>query len=335
MEKSNSEDFKDKLVSAWDNAIKRPEEESMAEMGREQIVVFIVSLLLALCLWLLVNLSRDYNLNVSLPITLGAVPEDQALKEDLPENATVSIMGEGWQLINIYNNPPSVNVDVTDAEINLYSQVQQQMSTQHDVNVQKVQPLILTLDLEERVSKKIPVKPIINVNFEEQYGFIGNQSLEPDSIMISGAKSLVADIEAWPTDTVSLNGISRNISRTIELQSSSNLISLSHSNVMFNASVAQFTEGETEVAIETRNLPEGRNVSYSPSSVVVRYDVPINEFPQVQDLNPFDAYVTYSQLQEDSTGFITPQIEVTEGEKFNIKIRSLQPRRVSYFMVLN
>lgn len=335
MEKSNSDDFKEKLVTAWDKAIKKTDEGSVAEMGREKIVVFIVSLILALCLWLMVNLSRDYNINLNLPISLGAVPENQALSEDLPSTATVSIMGEGWKLINLYNNPPIVNIDVTESELNLYSQVQQQMTTQHDVNVQKVQPLILTLDLEERTTKKVPVRPVVNVSFDDQYDFIGTPSVEPDSITISGATSLVEGIEEWPTDSVAFEEVSRNLSQPVELKDTSNLISLSHTEIEYNASVAQFTEGEAQVDVEGRNLPEGRNVSYSPNTINIKYDVPIHEFPEIQDLNPFEVYVTYEQLMEDSTGFITPQVDITTDDQYNIKVRSLQPRRISYFMILD
>lgn len=334
MESSKPEQFKEKIINAWDRFIKQSDEETVGEMGQERMVVFTVSLILALCLWLMVNLSRDYNLNIQLPISLGAVPEDRALAEDLPETATVSVMGQGWQLINIYNNPPLINIDVSDDEVNLYAQVQQQMNS-ININVQKVQPLILSLDLEERVTKKVPVRPIVKVSFEDQYYFTEPPSIQPDSITISGAASLLRDIHSWPTDSVHFTDISQSFSRPVELKDRSELISLSQSQVIYNATVAQFTEGETEVKITGRNLPEGRHVNFSPASINIKYIVPVMEFQQVDDKQLFEAFVSYNQILQDSTGFVTPQIEQVSSDEYHIKISSFKPSRVAYFVVLD
>ncbi len=332
MERPNFEEIKEKLFDGWDHLIKKSDEDDIAGIGRERIVVFIVSLVLALCLWLMVNLSVDYNLNVELPIALGGVPAEQALVSDLPETATVSVSGEGWKLINLYNNPPSINIDVNDAEINLYDQVQQQMNA-FAVNIQKVQPTILTVELEERVSKKVPVRSLVEVSFEDQHGFLGTPELQPDSVTINGAASLLEGIKEWSTDSVHIEDVSTNLSRAISLQAPDELISLSQSQVMFNASVTEFTEGEVRVSIYTQNLPQGSMISYSPLFLRVKYDVPIDEYAEVKDINPFQAFVPYRQILEDSTGFVTPRIEQTTDD-YHLKLRSVQPRRVAYYTVL-
>src|SRR6056297_3009595 len=104
METPKIEEIKERLLGWWQNLVKKSDEDDIAGVGRERIVVFFVALVLALSFWLMVNLSREYNLNVELPIQLGAVPTEKALVEELPEKATVSVTGEGWKLINLYNN---------------------------------------------------------------------------------------------------------------------------------------------------------------------------------------------------------------------------------------
>lgn len=333
METSRFEEVKEKFLAAWQNVVKKSDEDDIAGLGRERIIVFIVALILALCLWLMVNLSLVYNLNVDLPVRVGTVPAEKALVEDLPEQATVSVTGEGWKLINLYNNPPSINIDVSDTEVNLFDQIQQQMNAFSGISIQKVQPLILTVELEDRASKKVPVRPRINVDFRQQYDFVGDPVLQPDSVTINGAASLIEDIDEWPTDSVQLNDVSENLSRVVSLESPGELLRLSQNDVEYNADVAQYTEGESEVNIVTRNMPAGRLVSYSPSTITVKYDVPITEYTEIQDRNPFSAFVMYQQIERDSTGFVTPQIEQATGDH-HVKIRSFQPRNVAYFMVL-
>lgn len=333
MELPTPDKIKQSISEGWENLIQKSNEDEIADVGRERIVVFAVSLILAICFWFMVNLSRDYNLNIDLPIVAAGMPEDRALAQGLPETATVSISGEGWKLISIYNNPPPVNLNVTSSEVNLYDQVQQQMNAMSEVNIQKVQPLMLTLNLEQRISKMVPVQPVFSISFEQQYGFMGNPAVQPDSIRISGAASLIEDITGWPTDSLIIEGVSEDISRTVELKKNE-LISLSQHEVRFNAAVAQFTEGEVSVDLKTRNLPEGRRISYSPSSITVRYDVPIDEYTDLRDEELFEAYLTYEQIENDTTGYVEPQIEHLSDNEF-IKIRSSQPKQVAYFMVLN
>lgn len=335
METSKIDQFKEKVLAFWNNLVKKSDEEDIAGMGRERIVVFIVSFILALCLWLMVNLSRDYNLNVELPIKLGSVPEDKALVEKLPKTATVSVTGEGWKLINLYNNPPPINVDVSDSEVNLFDQVQQQMNAMPDINVQKVQPLILNLKLEARSSKQVPIRSRVHITFEDQYGMVGRAKFQPDSITVSGATSLIKNITDWPTDSVSYEDISSNLSRVVKLKDPGELIDLSRNEVIYNARIEQFTEGEAKVNIETRNLPSGRSVSYSPALVTVKFNIPIDEYTNLKKTNPFRAFVNYSQIQTDSTGFVAPQIEqIADTSQYHIDIRSFQPRQVAYFIVL-
>lgn len=331
---SKFEKFREQLLTGWNNFLNKFDEETEGEMARERIVVFVVAMIVALCLWLLVNLSRDYNLNIEMPISLGAVPEEKALAEDLPEEATVSVTGEGWKLINLYNNPPGINVEVNNAEVNIYDQVQRKMNMMPNISVQKVQPLILTVQLEDRVSKKVPLRSTVSVSFRDQYDFVDPPGLKPDSITVSGARSLVRNIREWSTDSVHIANVSDDISSPVDLKEPGELITISKQQAEFTAQVSQFTEGEAMVDIKTRGFSSDQNVSFSPSSITVKYDVPIDEYTEIQDFNPFRAYVTYEQIQRNSSGFITPQIEQT-ANNYHIRLRSFQPRRVAYFTVLD
>lgn len=332
MENSRTEEIKEKISEWWDYLVKKSDEDDIALLGRERIIVFIVSLILALCLWLMVNLSVDYNLNIDIPIQIRSVPTDKALVEELPETATVSVSAEGWQLINLYSNPPSINIDVNKSEVNLYDQAQQQMNA-FGVEIQTIQPSILTVELEDRVSKKVPVRSSVELSFAQQFGMVDSARIKPDSISINGAASLIEEIEEWSTDSVHIGHISGDLSRRIPLQQPGELIQLSQSEVIYEINVAQFTEGEVKVDVSTRNFPQDRMISFSPPSITIRYDIPIEEYNDVQDESPFNAYIDYSQIMEDSSGFVTPQIEQAVDD-YHIKVRSFHPRRIAYFTIL-
>lgn len=337
MATSTFEEVKKRIWSFWDGLMNRMDEDTGGSgLNKERAVVFIVALILALCLWLLVNLSRDFTLNVNLPVTQGNIPEDKALAEELPDFITVSVQGEGWKLISVYNNPPTIYVDVRSGEVDLYDQVQQQMNALPDINVQKVQPLNLNVELEDKITKLVPVIPHVEVRFSGQFGFVGEPSVQPDSIMVEGAASIVNDIGEWHTDSVVVRKVSADLETELPLREPQRpQLSLATGQVVYRARVSEYTEGEARVAVRTRDLPPGRNITFSPSSILVRYVVPIEEYTQMQDSNPFEVYVPYSDIREDSTGFISPRIELPSDNRFHIRLQSHQPDKVAYFLVID
>ncbi|MDZ7807596.1 MAG: hypothetical protein U5K71_10820 [Gracilimonas sp.] len=112
------------------------------------------------------------------------------------------------------------------------------------------------------------------------------------------------------------------------------MIDLSDTMILYEADISEFTEGEATVYINTRGLPRGQNVTYNPASVSITYDVPIEQFAEVAELQPYEAYVTYSEILEDSTGYVTPDIDLIEPG-YELRIRNFKPKAVAYFTVIN
>ncbi|SMO78903.1 CdaR family protein [Gracilimonas mengyeensis] len=311
------------------------EETEVRILRREKVIVFIAAYIMAVCLWFIVNLSDSFNINLNVPIEPGNVPENMALTEELPEFVQVGISGDGWQLMNLYSDPPTVSINVEDNEINLFDQVRQRLSYLQDIDIAKVQPLLLSVDMEPKVSKKVPVRIYSDLNFQNRFGLVGDPVLRPDSITITGAQSNIQQVNEWVIeDTLRMNNIREDITRIIPISGSNGVIELSAEQVTFTANVSEFTEGQTTVYIRTRGLPRGQNVNYNPSSVTIKYDVPIEQFNEVAKIEPYEVYIPYSKIVEDSTGFVTPDIELT-ADQFELRLRSFQPKAVAYFTVLN
>lgn len=311
-------------------------EESEARfLRRERVIVFVAAYIMAICLWFIVNLSGSFSININIPVEPGNIPESMALTEDLPEFVQVGISGDGWQLLNLYNDPPTVVINIEESEINLFDQVRQRLSYLQDIDIAKVQPLLLSVNMEPKVSKRVPVKINTDITFQNRYGLVGEPVFSPDSITITGAQSKISDITEWEVqDTLRLTDVREDISTTLALEDSEGVIELSETEITYEANVSEFTEGETTVYIRTRGLPRGQNVNFNPSSVTIKFDVPIEQFAEVEKLRPYEVFVPYSKILEDETGFVTPDVEQT-AEQFELRLRSFQPKAVAYFTVLN
>ncbi len=328
-----SNKYLDRIKDFWESLSRDDDSEDPEGTEREKIVVFAISIVLAFALWMLVNLNREYSIGIELPIEVGNVTADLALAEELPETVTANINGSGWDLISMYNNPPQLYLDVSGEEVNLFEQAQRQISGVSNVTVQTVEPLYLQVKMEPRESKKVPVVSNVDISFASQYGFLSQPRLQPDSVTIRGAASHIADISEWPTESLTFSNVNENLSTTINLQEPSSLVTLSQTSVQYAAEVVEFTEGEVNVEVETRDFPVGNVVTFSPSSVDVKYRVPLDEYADFTQGQTFTAYVNYEQIQQDTTGFVAPQIEKMTGATY-IRIRSVQPREVAYFTII-
>lgn len=299
----------------------------------ERIVVFIFAFMIALSMWLLVNLGRDFNLTLNLPVMHADPPEGQAFITEIPRSANTTVSGEGWKLISIYNNPPQVIVPVEEGTINVFEAVQASLSNFPDVSVSKVQPMIVNVNTEEKMEKRVPIRNDLTIETRRRFNVIGSISITPDSVTVSGARSLIEPIEYWPTEAGELEDVKENLDIEVQLRTAQRLIDVQTEKVRIKAEIAEFTEAEVRIPVITRNLPAGRRVSYSPSVLTVRYDVPINQYSEATSVIPFQAYVNYSTIVNDTTGYVTPQIE-PDIEGLDVRLRSYQPRRVSYFNVV-
>ncbi|HCD52571.1 MAG TPA: hypothetical protein DEQ34_08995 [Balneolaceae bacterium] len=310
-------------------------ENDLRAARRERIFVFVIAYIMALSMWFVVNLNSDYNITVDIPVEAGAIPDDMALINTLPDEVQADISGNGWKLVNLYNNPPSVLIDLNEGEVNLFDQVRQRFSVEQDVSVLKVSPFMVTVALEKKVSKKVPITLHTDIEYMNRYGLVGDLSIYPDSITVTGAESQISEIRNWVIeDTLKMRNVREDIDLMIPIRTSSELITTSIDQVEVKAKVSEFTEGELTVYIKTRNLPRGQVINYNPSAVSIRYDVPIDFYTEVQKMRPYEVYVPYSEILEDSTGFVTPDIEL-KATDYEIRLRSFQPKAVAYFSVLD
>lgn len=299
---------------------------------REKVTVFVISIIIALVMWVVVNLGRDLNTTVQFELTVGELPTNMALATDLPELVTATVSGEGWRLLPLQNNPQSIAIDINQPEVLLADMIREKIGAT-GVNVLAVQPPILRTVLEERISKKVPVNVRHDLSFRGQHNIVGELQASPDSVTITGARSIVEGIQNWPTTILELTGVNSNIQELVALQHLPVILKSDVTEITVSARVSEYTEGEQRVRIEVSDLPFGSEVNFSPAYLTIRYTIPIEEYAISQTEPMFSAIVPYADIRSDSTGYISPMI-TTLSDTLHASVRSVQPRRVSYFEVV-
>lgn len=336
MEGNIFNNIKTQILSYIKKGKKPGEDSNERQMStRENVLVFIFAFIIAMSLWFAVNLNGTFNITINMPLEVAYLPNNLALSNNIPETVEVNLTGTALPLIRLYNNPPSIPINVDTKEVNLFNQVRQKIGSIQEVDVDKVEPILLTVDLESKISKKVPVKFNWDINFVERYGLMAQPKISPDSITITGAESVINRVYEWEiADTLKLNDIRKDIKETIVVNNPNPLIETAVENILFTADVSEFTESEISVYIRTRNLPRGQNITYNPSSITIKYDVPLEQFAELSGVTPYAVYVPYKKISEDVSGFVTPDIELV-ATQYALKLRNFQPKAVAYFSVVD
>ncbi len=300
---------------------------------REKVTVFIIALVIALIMWTVVNMGRELNANITFRLAVGELSGNRALRSDLPETVTATVSGEGWRLLSLMTNAQTITIDINESTISLVDVIREKMAGS-GVTILTVQPSNITVDLETSIQKKVPIVLNKEFTFRGQHEIVGTEVLEPDSVILYGARSILTDIEYWPTKTIRLENLTSDISIPVELEKPPSKIRLSEERVQLRARISEFTEGEQRINVQAIDLPDGSRISFNPTFISVRYAVALQDYAASQ-LHPlFTAEVPYQDVINDTTGFVSPII-TTVSDSIFVKVRMVQPRRISYFIQVN
>lgn len=151
-----------------------------------------------------------------------------------------------------------------------------------DIVINGINIDLLMLDVEEEISRKVPVVLSSEFEFNSQYQLKQAVELIPDSIEIKGPASVVSVLEKWQTETWSLKNINSDQERTLNLIKPENLLTkVVPQQVQVNLFTEQLTEKSLFVPIFIKNAPDSLKVF--PENIKLTCIVGLGRY---KDINP-------------------------------------------------
>lgn len=297
------------------------------EEPRRRGLIIAVCVLISFVLWLTFTLQEVKIVTLEVPTQVTNMPSDQALEQLPPSAVNVQVEGEGLQLLWMYYNPPTVPIDVAQEQVNL----PEALDLPDNVRLQSVAPRQVTIAKEPRVTRRIPIRPRVHLETPPAYELVGVPHIEPDSVTVTGANSIVEGLEYWPTDSVTVEGMRDSIAVQVPLADTlRELVSRDIHVVTFIARAGRFAEATREIEVEVTGVPSGQNVvTLEPSTVRVRYRVLFEELFESQRVPEFFATVSYDQIRADTTGYVRPQLHLPSD--LTIRDPEMIPSRLQYY----
>lgn len=282
------------------------EEEQPDGEKRRRLVAIVVCFLISGFLWFAFTLQDTHTVPMKIPTTVQNSGGDQALTSLPPKTVRAEIEGEGTDLLRFYYQRPRIAIGAESGQVRIDDRIRAQLP--RGARLTSVSPTVLNLEREPRLVRTVPVRLRGTVNTPATHALMSPPSLHPDSVQISGARSLVQSIEAWPTIPVDIKGLKDSLHRRVPLADTLNgLIARSTESVVLRAQARQFTEGNRSINVRVTGGPEG-SVTLDPSSVRVTYRTLVEDYQQAQSTDRFYATVSYEQIRADTTGQVEPRI---------------------------
>lgn len=312
----------------------RPSETETTYLHKgEIVVVFLISYFIALSLWLLVNMNKEYSFTLTFPLQVTEYSEEMAFVSDPPTEVRVGVSGEGWNLLSLYRTPPEISIPYSEEDVRINEIVQREIASYTDIHVQSVEPSRIRIRMEPKRTVRVPVQPELDIQLKPQFEIVGRIRVAPDSVSVTGARSVVDTLAGIRTETLRLRNVQSPVEQKLALKLPPGLSLYEPKEVALFVQVTEFTESEVRIDLRVRGVPDDREVRINPSVVTIRYHVPIDLFRAAQESPPYEAYVAYADVVRDTTGYVVPRVGMV-AEGLTLRLQGIYPRRVSYFEVV-
>jgi len=252
---------------------------------REDRIALLLAVGIAGLFWFFVKLSNEFptTWTVSLEYRL---PEGYAFLELPPTELEVGVRGPGWQLMKHYffGRKPRVRWALSPSptqpldRMRLISHLESSIG--NGIRVEQIHhdPIVIRLDRAAR--RKVPIVPRVFVHFAEGYGFREPLRLEPDSVVLAGAQSLVEAFNHWETDSVALEEVKTDLRERVPLAPPPNdALLLIPPEVEAIIQVEELTEKEIIVPVATVNAPDSLRIF--PTAVKVQCVVGLSRYHEL------------------------------------------------------
>lgn len=288
----------------------------------------------AAVVWVLVQFSKTYTQLIEVPINYINAPLDKSISDEKPNHVDLQLQDNGFNIYyyKIFN--PGLTVDLSKAREtgknlvyrleNHLTEIEEQLKI--DFERSRIIQEELVIPFQFKKEKMVKVLPNIEVNYAVGYSADEPVRLEPDSVKVSGPEKIIDSIITVPTKSIRLNKVNQDLEGNIEIDTSNlGMLSFYDNSVKYYQEVDKFTEGTAEIQVDVINIPEGLNLAYFPKSVIVYYQVNLQEFDNVSS-SDFRVVCDYNSISEGDD-YMVAQIVEKPGFVNNLR---LNERRIQF-----
>ncbi len=298
------------------------------KQNQKKLRVFLLFLILSILFWSLIKLSKEYISDVEFELAYSDIPNNKLIQNEPDQKVKLTLKTIGFKLLNYEFRKRVLDYSLTEIEKKggsmYYSEtrsntnyLQAQLSA--ETVVLNIEPDTLFFDLGVKRSKKVPVVSQVEFSFKTGYNFVGEFSLNPSEVSISGPEKVIDTINEVYTSSFHIKDISESFEQEVSLKGPNEVVVLSDEIIVVTGVVDKITDGSYILPFEVINLPRNLIMSTYPKQVKVIYQVALKDYNKIPE-NGFRIQCDFKQTQDSDLDYLIPKLVEKPEIITNVKI---------------
>ena len=246
-------------------------------ISKKNIRALIGSILVGLVLWLIVVMQKEYTYQVNVPINLIRLAEGKVLAQKIPVSALIEFKGKGSAITGMLFYNVSLNLELpemdnsTTIELRDYLHFLDLPATFGLEIGEIIEPKTIEFVVDDLITSKKPILLSGSVGTTDGYTLMG-YTLIPDTVEISGPKSLVNKQDYVFTDLLEIDNQKMNFTSQISLKNPQpGITSLNPFGIEATFDIQRLIERVVyDIPIRVINVPPNYTVEAVPNKMSLK-----------------------------------------------------------------
>jgi len=298
---------------------------------------FISFLVASFLIWLLITFSKEYTTVITYAVIYKNIPQNKLLQEAPVNKIDITVKASGFKILRSNFKNKKIQLEASNLQRKEHSKfyfltknqvkkIQQQLL--FGVELKEIEQDTIYLNLGLLTSKKVALKPNLDINYHIGYDLLNEIKISPDSIVISGPEAQVEKTNYLDLSELKLDDVKSDFSEEVTILKLNNNFKISDLKTIISGSVDKFTEGKLQVSFTTKNLPKDINLTILSEKVEIVFVVALSNFSKISEAS-FKLECDYLISEKNNLGYLIPKVILAPDFIKSIKII---PKKIDFLI---
>jgi len=309
------------------------------KIKNKKTTIFLVCLGISAFFWLLIKLSKEYEITVKLPVKYSNFPENKLLINKPDSVLLLKFTDNGFDLIpySIFGAFTSLKINVQDLNhrklangSSLYftrtgllsEKVNKLISSKNYISI--IRPDSLRVRMVDLNEKKVKVIPDIEYTLSSQFQLSQQIYCQPDSIIIYGSKDILNNVNQVKTNKLEFKDLNRSITEYTHLILPENT-NANTTAIALNIEVEKFTESNIHIPLKNY-LKEEEGFKIFPTHLDIKFAISFEKYDQIKAEN------FKIELRKDSISKGRINVKLLEYPEY-VRVIDYSPKVAEYIII--
>lgn len=298
---------------------------------------FISFLVASFLIWFLITFSKEYTTVITYAVNYKNIPQNKLLQETPINNIDITVKASGFKILRSKFKNKKIQLEASKLKRKGHSKfyfltksqvtkIQKQLL--FGVELKEILQDTIYLNLGVLTSKRVAIKPNLEINYHVGYDLLNEIKISPDSIVISGPEAQVKKIDYLELSELKLNDVKSNFLEEVSVLKLNNNFKYSAQKITISGNVDKFTEGKLQIPFTTKNLPKNINLTTLSEKVEVIFVVALSNFSKISEAS-FKVECDYLISEKNNLGYLIPKVIL---EPVFIKSVKIIPKKIDFLI---